>query len=177
MEALIHKLPNGAYEHLHDLLNALIRVHSQRIETYTQANGDKSTENTSVRDFFAQLTKESRAFRQALGRYLISQGGQIEAAVFASPRADSGLSHGLGEEAVLEWCEKREQAAVRMLEHALESQILPPDLRSMVQGQLEHLKNAQRVIKHFQASKHNNPSGRIGTNHISTSYQLNQNQS
>jgi uncharacterized protein (TIGR02284 family) len=140
-----------------DLLNDLIRINNDRIEGYEKAVKETKEEDSDLRNTFNRCVDESRRYKQELLDQVRRLGGEP-----ASDTTQSGKIYrvwmnvkssftGQGRQSVLELCEAGEDAAKKAYEKALDQENnLPPDVRSLVQQEMDNIRSSHDAIKHYR---------------------------
>ncbi|MCE3294590.1 MAG: hypothetical protein K0R65_304 [Crocinitomicaceae bacterium] len=135
-----------------DVLNALIEINNDRIEGYERAS--KETEETDLRQLFAQMIQTSLKCKTELTNEVLKGGGKpLEGTTTSGKffRAWMDVKAALtwqDRKTILSSCEFGEIAAMEMYEKTLHSDNdLSEEHRSMISNQLSFIRADQDKIK------------------------------
>ena len=145
-----------------EVLNDLIRINHDRIEGYEKAVKETKEEDGDLRNTFNRCADESRRYKQELTDQVRRMGGDPAANTTQSGKiyrvwmdVKSSLT-GHGRQSVLELCEYGEDAAKKAYEKALDpDNNLSPDVRSVIQREMDGIRNSHDAIKHYRDMERN----------------------
>jgi uncharacterized protein (TIGR02284 family) len=141
-----------------DVLNTLIEINNDRIEGYETAS--KETEETDLKDLFAQLANTSHECNEELIEEVEALGGKpiegtkVTGKFFRAWMDVKAALTGNERKAILNSCEYGEDVAVntymKVLEH--DTNVLTPDQVTMVEEQYEMIKGDHDTVKSLRDS-------------------------
>ena len=136
-----------------EVLNSLITINNDRIEGYETAS--KETEESDLKDLFAQFISTSKECKEELSREVITLGGEVAEGTKVSGKffrvwmdVKAALT-GKDRKVILNSCEEGEDEAQDTYEKALENEsehlstehyTMIDEQKSLLEADLEHVK-------------------------------------
>jgi len=140
-----------------EVLNDLIRINNDRVEGYEKAVRETDETDVDLRNIFNRMAQESRNYTRELTNQVQRMGGEPASGTTASGKiyrtwmdVKSGFSRS-ERKSVLEECEFGEDAAQKAYDKALDpGNDLPPDVRTLVQGEKTSLRSSHDTIRNYR---------------------------
>lgn len=139
-------------EKQNSLLNHLIYVNHQRIAAYELAGEKLGGKNEMLRDLFYRMAKDSRVFRQELGRAVIQNQGEI-ASLFIEKNLQPDFSAFQGQRSqvpLLAFCKNFERNTLLHYDEAiLKNELMDTPLRNLILAQREKIHRYLQIVENF----------------------------
>ena len=136
-----------------DVLNDLILINNDRVAGYEKAYDETNDIETDLRALFKGLASNSRDFARDLKAEVTKLGGEPESGTMVSGKIYRAwmdirsVFTSDNRRAVLENAETGEDAAKKAYEEALQSEVLPADIRQMIMSQQTSILSSHELIK------------------------------
>ncbi len=133
-----------------DVINDLILINNDRIVGYEKAIENIKEDDANLTSFFQERKIESETFKSELkGKIapnLVEEGTTNAGKIYRAWMDVKAFFGGDDKKGILKSCEGGEDAAMVAYNHALETEELEPEVRSLIESQHEKIKTAHDKV-------------------------------